>query len=273
MSSRNTATSNSLNIRLGRVISIALTVAAALMVIGCDTKPNADSQLILYCGAGIRPPAAELIEVFAAENNVEISPDFAGSEVLLSKIKLSRRGDLYMPGDAYYVDQAAEAELVLSRKRVGYWVPTILVQKGNPKNIKSLQDLLKDGVRVGTGDPTACAIGRTTKMLFEKNGIEWPRVEKNLTYKSLTVNELGVQIQAKSLDAVIVWDAMARYFEKHGDPVSIPPEDNTISSIDIAVLNCTSNRALAEKFTAFLASEKGREIFEKHRYTTENPLK
>jgi hypothetical protein len=46
----------------------------------------------------------------------------------------------------------------------------------------------------------------------------------------MTVNELGMQIQADSLDAVIVWDAIAGYYSKHGTEVAIPPERNIISN-------------------------------------------
>ena len=221
--------------------------------------------------AGIRPPADELVAAFAREHKVKIITDYAGSEVLLSKIKLVGRGDLYMPGDKHYVDQADKAGMVLSRRSVCYFVPTILVQKGNPKQIGSLNDLLKPGVKLGLGDDKACAIGRTCKQIFAKNNIDWTNVEKNLKFQSQTVNELGMQIQAKSLDAVIVWDAIALYYEKHGDQVPIRPEQNVISTVDIAVLKFTEDKDIAEKFVEFAASGAGREVFLKHNYTVDHP--
>jgi molybdate transport system substrate-binding protein len=258
-----------------RVI-LAVIVVLAVMLCGCegDKPEEADSEvkeLLLYCGAGIRPPADDLIETFGREHNVKIVTDYAGSEVLLSKIRLTQRGDLYMPGDRYYVDQARREEMIFSQQSVCYWVPTILVPKGNPKNISGLEDLLEAGLKLGVGDPNACAIGRTTKRIFAKNGIRWEEVENNLTYQSLTVNELGMQIQAGSLDAVIVWDAMARYYSEYGDQVPIGAEKNIISTIDVGVLKFTKNRKLAEKFVRFLTSEGGQGIFAKHNYRTEPP--
>jgi len=159
----------------------------------------------------------------------------------------------------------------LSRRTVCYWVPTILVQKGNPKGIGSLQDLLKRGVRVGFGDPNACAIGRSTVQILAKNGIKWAQISENVRFQSLTVNELGMQIQARSLDAVVVWDAMARYYSRYGDPIAIPLEKNIVSTVDAGILKSTKNKEAAEKFVAFLVSEKGRAIFAKHNYDTEPP--
>jgi len=228
-------------------------------------------ELLIFVGAGIRPPVAELAEVFASENEVEVVPDYAGSELLMSKIKLAEIGDIYMPGDKHYVDQAAEAGMILLQRSVCYFVPTILVQKGNPKGITGLADLVKPGIRLGLGDEKACAIGRKCKMIFSKNNIPWVHVEKNLKYQSMTVNELGIQIQAQSLDAVIVWDAVARYYAEHGDVVPIPKEKNVISTVDAGVLEFTRNRNLAEEFVELACSDRGREIFKRHGYRVDPP--
>ncbi len=238
---------------------LAATIIALLLFVGCDPNNSAQDksqtpELLLYCGAGIRPPADELLKSFEHKYGIRIIPDYAGSEVLLSKIKLLRKGDLYMPGDKHYVQQAAQEDMILSQSSVCYWVPTILVQKGNPKKITELKDLLKPGIKLGLGNPAACAIGRTSKQLLAKNNISWKDIEKNLVYQSLTVNELGLQIQAKALDAVIVWDAMARYYSEHGHQVPIPAEQNVISTIDIGVLKFSKHKQLAQKFVNFVTS-------------------
>jgi molybdate transport system substrate-binding protein len=256
-----------------RVIS-AVIIITVIFFLGCEGKEDKKSttkELLLYCGAGIRPPADELVDVFEREYGIKVAPDYAGSEVLLSKIKLVRRGDLYMPGDKHYVEQAVKADMILSRKSVCYWVPTILVQKGNPKEIHSLDDLLKPGIKLGLGDSDACAIGRTTKKILQKNGIAWEDLQKNLVFQSLTVNELGLQIQAEALDAVIVWDAMARYYIDHGDEIPIPVEKNVISTVDIGVLKFTKNQKQAEQFVDFITSGAGQQIFQKHNYSTKPP--
>ncbi len=78
-----------------------------------------------------------------------------------------------------------------------------------------------------------------------------------------------MQIQAKSLDAVIVWDAIARYYSEYGDEVPIPSEKNVISTVDIGVLKFTEHQEQAEKFVDFVISKAGQRIFQKHNYSTE----
>jgi molybdate transport system substrate-binding protein len=256
--------------------TFAAVAVTAFLLFGCKgEKPgeseSASKELLLYCGAGIRPPVQQIAEEFQREHDVKVVTDYAGSEVLLSKIKLARRGDLYMPGDKSYIEQAEQQGMILSQQSVCYFVPTILVQKGNPKNIHSLRDLLANGVKLGIGDPKACAIGRKTKQIFAKNNIPWQDVEKNVSFQSLTVNELGMQIQAGSLDAVIVWDAIARYYSKYGTELPIPVEENVISSVNIGILTFTKNRSLAEQFVRFIVSSRGQSIFRQHDYRTEPP--
>ncbi len=246
------------------------------LMLGCEKKhpekyPSEETELLLFCGAGIRPPADELVETFEGKYGAKIVPDYAGAEVLLSKINLSSQGDLYMPGDKQYVNQAGEEGLILSQKSVCYFIPTILVQKGNPKKISSLHGLIKPGIKLGLGHPCNLPVGRIAKNIFEKNKISWTDVEKNLKFQAATVNVLGMQIQAKALDAVIVWDAIARYYSEHGEEITIPVDKNVISTVDIGVLKFTKNRELAEKFVEFAASEQGRAIFKKHLYSVEPP--
>jgi len=262
--------------RLCLVIAVQIAFAA-----GCgrtdqnvqrsSERSGEKTELLIFVGAGIRPPVAELAEVFGSENNVEVVPDYAGSELLFSKIKLAEIGDIYMPGDKHYVDQAAEAGMILSQQPVCYFVPTILVQKGNPKAITGLADLVEPGIKLGLGDEKACAIGRKCRKIFSKNNIPWEDIEKNLKFQSMTVNELGMQIQAKSLDAVVVWDAVAGYYAEHGEEVPIPNEKNVISTVDAGVLKFTRNRELAREFVEFARSVRGREIFKRHGYRVDAP--
>jgi molybdate transport system substrate-binding protein len=263
----------------GRKTLLAITMLAGLIIGGWlvyhslrgPAPSGSGKELLIFVGAGIRPPAAEIAESFGAERGVNVVPDYAGSELLLSKIRLAQRGDIYMPGDKHYVDQAAKAGMILTQKAVCYFVPTILVQKGNPKGITALGDLAKPGIKLGLGDENACAIGRKSKRIFEKNNIPWGDIQKNLKFQSMTVNELGMQIQAKSLDAVIVWDAVAVYYAKHGDQVPIAREKNVISTVNAGVLKFTKDRELAEEFVKFMCSDRGRQIFKKHGYRVDAP--
>jgi molybdate transport system substrate-binding protein len=237
---------------------------------GEGEKIEATGPLLLFCGAGIRPPVAEVAELFEQEHDVTVQCDYAGSEVLLSRIKLTQ-GDLFMPGDMHYVDVAEQEGLITSKRTVCYFVPVILVQKGNPRNIRSLRDLLRPGIEIGLGDPEACAIGRVTAEILAKNKISAEDIDRSVKARSLTVHELGNYIKLKSLDAVIVWDAVAAYYPDSAEAVPIPREQNVTATVAVAVLKSSEQPELAAKLAGFFASRRSKAVFAKHNYTITPP--
>ena len=232
-----------------------LAIAAIFLLCGCSGEE--ESGILLYCGAGIRPPVDELAAIFEDEE---------GIEVILSRLTLSRTGDLFMPGDRFYMDQADEAGLVLEREPVCRFVPVILVRKGNPKNISRLEDLLRPAVKLGLGDPEACAVGRKSRKIFASIGVKWDELRSRTAYLAQTVNDLGLQVRLGLLDAVIVWDAVAEYYRNDAEVVAIPEEQNIISCVDLGLLTFTGNREAAKRFMEFTRSSRGKEIFTKHGY-------
>ena len=71
--------------------------------------------------------------------------------------------------------------------------------------------------------------------------------------------------------AAIVWDAIAAYFAGEADVVSIPRQQNVISTVAAGVLTCSAHPELAGEFADFVTSEPGRKIFQKHHYATTLP--
>jgi molybdate transport system substrate-binding protein len=226
------------------------------------------TELLLYCGAGIRPAAEALIKAFEAGNDLKINATYAGSGHLLGQISTLQRGDLFMPGAELYVTLAIEKGLALEDTKhiAAHFVPVIFVSKGNPENIRSLRDLTRAGLRLGFGDERSCAVGKKTLNILEKNGIPYDDLKGNVVYKSGTVNELGLAIQLGNVDAVILWDANARQYAQYGDAVAIPPEQNVLSSIPVVVLKSSTHVAAARRFIEFIATQEGRRILTEQGY-------
>jgi len=229
------------------------------------------TTLLAYVGAGLKPAVDDLVKAFGEKTGITVLCDYGGSGMLISRLRLSRRGDLFMPGDLWYVELAEKEDLIASKASVCYFVPVILVQKGNPKNIAGLADLVRPGVRLGLGNPKACQVGRTSEALFAKNAIPAEAVAGNLVFSSVTVNELGLQVTMGQLDATIVWDAVAAFYAGKADVVPIPPAQNEISNVAVGVLKCSQQPAAAQKFVDFLGGPEGQAIFHKHQYRTEPP--
>jgi molybdate transport system substrate-binding protein len=248
-----------------------LVATLLLSAVGCGGRDAGKQRLLLYHGAGLKPPVAELVAEFEQERGVTVECVPQGSELLLSQIKTLRRGDLFLPGDTSYVEQARTEGLIANSRDICYFVPVIIVAKDAADPPASLADLTRPGLRLGLGDAKACAIGRTSARLMSKNNIPEAAYKPNVETRALTVHQLGNQVRLGHLDAAIVWDAVAAQFSDSVDVVRIPADQNVISRVSLGVLSCSRNPELADEFLQFATSDRGREVFRKHGYCVSLP--
>jgi len=249
-----------------RIVIITLVcVAAGAALLFVLRTANAATTLLVHAGAGIRPPLDELGTAFAKKTGIRVDYAYKGSGCLLADICFSKRGDVYIPGEVYYVEQAEKRGFVSSRKVVAQMSTVLIVQKGNPKNIRGVRDLTRPGLRVGIGDPKAIAAGRAANEVLVRAGV-LDAVQKNIAMTALNVVELGIGVKLKHLDAAIVWDATAHLVRDEVETLEIPEAWRVDSPIPVAVLTFSKHRRDAERFVDFLASKQAREVFVKHGY-------
>ncbi len=221
--------------------------------------PNQIS-LYMYCGAGIRPMMDPAVAAFKrVKPNVRIDVGYAGSGCLLSQLAFGRRGDLYIPGEEFYLAQAKQRGYLTTSQPVGYFEPVLLVQKSNPKGIKTLADLAKPGVKVGLGEPGACAVGVAAEKLLKQAKLS-DAVSKNVVYRAGNVPELGNAVKLKSLDVAIVWNVTAAQLTSDCDTVPIERSLYEPSLVPIALLKYTQHQPEAQAFVDFLTGPDGQRI-------------
>lgn len=249
------------------IFCLILLVTGTIFTSGCtSTNPEMPEQcLFVYCGAGMKEPMDEIAQIFEEREGIQIEYTYGGSAQLLSQIELYQTGDAYMPGALSYIQSAMEKGFVDKNQKVIYHVITIIVPKGNPANITSLEDLTKPGVRVAIGEPTGPAIGQGTKKMLVKDGL-WDAVCENVVVKSGTVNELLVYTAMKQVDAAIVYEDL--YNPEAMDKIEIPKEQGKVDVVPIGTLSFSKNKETAEKFINFVASDEGKSIFAKHGFET-----
>lgn len=226
-------------------------------------------ELLWFCGAGLRKPADECIRTFKEKTGITIRPTYTGSGCLLAQITMGQTGDLYMPGEDFYMEQAEKRGFISEYKPVSYFVPVIMVQRGNPKTIHGLNDLYQPGLRLGIGEVKSCAIGSFTPRVIEANGLSMDELRKNVVFESATAPELGNAIKLDAIDAAIQWDAVAQWYLDDADIIAFPVTEETISPIVLGALKFSKYPAEAKQFLEFVASDEGKAIFRKHGHTVD----
>jgi molybdate transport system substrate-binding protein len=221
----------------------------------------------------------ELVAEFKKETGITVEPDYGGSGAIITRAALDDQADLFMPGDVWYVDRLEEKTpgRVVSKTSVCYFVPVMIVRADSTRKIETLADLFQDDLTVALGDPSPGGpqVGRLTVKIFEKNGLDYGKLEKKLDtgllMRSATVNELGVWVKSKTADAAIVWDAIAENIRDHVRVIPIPLERNIISRVVVGQLKTSKHPEQARKFIDFMKSPKGRDILNRNGYRTEAP--
>ncbi len=240
---------------------------------GPATLHASSKSLLVFAGAASKPPTEEAAKLFKEKKGVEVQVTFGGSGFVLSQMKLARKGDIYFPGSSDFMEKAKKGNLVYpeTEKIITYLIPAINVQKGNPRKIRSLRDLLKPGIRLGIADPETVCVGMYAVEVIEKNlgPEERERFRKNLVTTVESCEKTANIVSLRTVDAVIGW----RVFQ-HWDPgrietiLLLPDEIPRIGYIPAAVSVFTDERALAGDFIQFLVSSEGQDLFRKHGYLT-----
>ncbi len=246
-------------------LHLVLMAVAVAIICGCreKTSPGAKRELDILCGAGIRPAMEPIKAAFEKANNCTVRVNYAGSGTHIGGLQAGLEADLYLPGDIWWVHKAQDMGLVDTYRVVAWFVPVIAVQKGNPKGIKKLQDLAGEGLAIGLGRPEACAVGNVAMNVFAAAGLKG---KVKATFEALTVNRLANQVKLKALDASIIWDAVARQYPE--DIEIVPIEDGSFHAVALAMglLKRSKNKALAQKFAEFAASDAGARCFRENHY-------
>lgn len=251
-----------------RIIFFILTL---FILIPSHTGASSTKSLLIFAGAASKPATEEAIKDFHRKTGGSVNATFGGSGFVLSQMKLSRKGDLYFPGSSDFMELAKKEGTVYpeSERIVVYLVPSINVQKGNPKKIYSLKDLTRPGIRLAIANPEMVCVGTYAVEIIERNlsPQEKDKLRKNLVNYTESCEKTANVISLKAADAVLGWRVFQDWDPERIETIYLKPEEiPRIGYIPIAISTFTRDRALAQQFIDDLLSAQGKSIFRKFNY-------
>jgi ABC-type molybdate transport system substrate-binding protein len=122
----------------------------------------------------LKPGIDDLVKSFSNREGVLINTIYAGCGIHVAEMKALKKGqptphvfpDAYFACDVSFMKQVQEwfeASKIISRNDM-----VLVVPKGNPKKIKSLEDLAQADLKIGLGHPKNSALGALTDDLLKK---------------------------------------------------------------------------------------------------------
>ena len=131
---------------------------------------------------------------------------------------------------------------------------SILVRKGNPKNIRALSDLAKDGIRVLT----------VTQEKMEEVYGHIPGIQYNLVTSVLTgAMAARTWKTTPDLDAWITYESWHYALKDQTERVQISDRERVFRITPIAVIRTSKNMESVKEFVNFLKSDEAHKIFQK----------
>jgi len=240
------------------------TIVVVLSVGGCKKDGNASAELVVMCGSSFVPPNEQLCSEFTAETGIKVITTSAGSEDFLPLVKTAQKGDVLITHDPYLA-YVSDAKVLGDHVCVGFVAPVVAVQKGNPKNIRSIEDMTGEGIRVALSDPKYSTCGKMVFALLEKKGIKEAMMKNIGTRLTKGHGTLGTFLKTQAVDAVIMWNGVANTFGDSLEIVDMPYEYDTEIRVHIMGLNYSSQPEELKQFIEF-ARWRGKAIFEEHGY-------
>ena len=259
-------------------VTAALVIGIVVGVLGIvavspilhPTTTTTQGKVFVFAGAAAAPVYDEAARLFEAKYGIKVELRLGGSGGVLSAMKIAKTGDVFIPGSPEYLLEAAESGVINITsghvKKLVYLVPAIIVQKGNPKNITSLEDLAKPGLRVGIGDPKSVCVGLYARELLEKNGL-WETVKGNIVVYAQSCDATAALIPTKAVDVIIGWHVFQAWYPDKADIVWIAPTKiPKIGYIAGAVSIFAEDKVSAERFLDFLSSSDMAKIWATYGY-------
>jgi len=228
----------------------SLLAGLLLPMAGCGAPPP--DGLAVFAAASLTRSFTDLSDGFPGAT-VELV--FAGSADLLTQLTQGAGADVFAAADTATMDKAADAGLL-----AGPPVPfasntlTLAVTRGNPKGIKSFQDLDRASLVV-------CAVqvpcGSAFPALQARTGVRLTPVSEESS-----VTDVLNKVITGQADAGLVYVTDAHAAGPRITAVAFPEAAGAANTYQIAALNSSRNPALAHRFVDLVTGPTGRRVLE-----------
>lgn len=244
-----------------------------------ETVPEAEPvELIVFAAASMTETMNQIAELYKAKApNVTLTYNFDSSGTLKTQIQESAECDLFISAGQKQMNQldiTADPEVntdkldfVLEGTRINLLENrvTLCVPEGNPKDIKSFDDLadkLKEGSVLMAMGNSDVPVGQYTQKILVFYGLDEEKLAKDgvITYGT-NVKEVTTQVTEASVDCGVVYCTDA--FSAGLTPVDYATKEMCGQVIyPAAVLNVSKNQEAAKEFLAYLQTDEAMKVFE-----------
>jgi molybdate transport system substrate-binding protein len=242
-----------------RLAAVLLTVAFVAAACGGndDTSGGGSGgstvELKVFAAASLTDGFNKIAEDFSAANNdVKITYNFAGSQALATQIEQGAPADVFASADTKNMDKVAA--LVGGPQIFASNVLQIVVPAGNPKGVNGLADLANPDLTV------VLAAEEVPAGKYAKQALDAQKVTVKPVSLEDNVKAVLNKVSLGEADAGIVY---ATDVTAGGDKVAgvdIPAEQNVQATYPIATVKASKNQQQAQAFVDVVRASQGQDV-------------
>ena len=257
---------------LSALLFFAITTTGLSAYAKIDSKPapqatpnssQSDHVIRVYGPGGPLGPIKETAEHFSAETGIKVEVTAGPEGKWIGQAK--QDADIIFGGSEYMLQDFIfnHPEMIDTKSRTELYprAAGILVRKGNPKKIESLEDLTKNGVKIldvnGAGQ-----LGLWEDLAGRKGLIGGISQNINLSVKS-SAEAIERWKSNSSMDAWITYESWHYRLQDVTDLVELPEEEKLYRGTPIALTKITDQKKEAQQFIDYLRTEESHQIFQK----------
>jgi molybdate transport system substrate-binding protein len=244
-----------------RLAAVLAAVALALAGCGGDEPSGGSSaapgELKVFAAASLTAALTELGERFtAASGGTEVTFNFAGSQALATQIRQGAPADVFASADTTNMDKVGD--LVGTQQPFASNLLAIVVEKGNPRGVRTLGDLASSDLKVVLAAEEVPA-GRYAKQVLDRAGVRVQPVSQEDNVKAVVTK---VSLGEADAGIVYVTDVTAGGDKVEG--VDIPEDQNVVATYPIATVKASRAQDPAQAFVDLVLSGEGQRVLKEH---------
>jgi molybdate transport system substrate-binding protein len=240
----------------------AVLAATALGLAACGGGGSGGSggqspaEIKVFAAASLTAAFTELGRRYTAAQGTKVTFNFAGSQALATQIGQGAPADVFASAD---LDNMAKVkDLVGTPQSFASNRLAIVVEQGNPRGIRTLDDLAGGDVKVVLAAREVPA-GRYAKQVLDRAGVKVTPVSQEDNVKAVVAK---VSLGEADAGIVYVTDVAAGGARVEG--VDIPREQNVVATYPIATVKAGKAQDAAQAFMDLVLSGQGQQVL--HRY-------
>ena len=218
---------------------------------------KATGKVTVLAAASLQGAFEEIEKTVEKDNpGLDITFDFQGSQDLVASLAGGNSADVLATANNSTMKDAADQKLVGDQTEFATNVLTLIVPKGNPKNVTGLDSSLDGANLVICAPEVPC--GEATKKLTTALG-----VTLNPVSEEQKVTDVRGKVESGEADAGIVYTTDAAAAKDKADKIDIP-DGGVVNHYPIAQTATPENAAGAKVFIDAVTGKTGQEVLAKY---------